>query len=110
MIRRCTSPKDAAYAGYGGRGITVCKRWLNSFENFLADMGPRPQGVSIDRLNNDGNYTPFNCRWATPKQQANNQRRPPAASDEARANISAGLKRAYAEGRGPWQRRRMAAL
>ena len=76
MKRRCTDPTNRAYKYYGGRGITVCERWLVSFENFWADMGPTWQaGLSIDRTNNDGYYTPDNCRWATPTEQANNQRR-----------------------------------
>lgn len=75
IISRCRNPSNNAYPRYGGRGITVCDRWLNSFENFYADMGPRPTPEhSIDRVNNDGNYEPGNCRWATDIEQANNKR------------------------------------
>lgn len=74
ILQRCTNPNAAAYANYGGRGITVCERWRDSFENFYADMGPRPEGLSIDRIDNDGNYEPGNCHWATPMEQRHNQR------------------------------------
>lgn len=76
MRRRCTCKTSQDYDRYGGRGISVCDRWLNSFQNFFDDMGfaPSPKH-SIDRINNDGNYEPGNCRWATPKEQGRNTRK-----------------------------------
>jgi hypothetical protein len=73
MLARCRNPNHVAYSRYGGRGITVCERWL-TFENFYADMGERPVGKTLDRIDNDGNYEPGNCQWSTAKEQNNNQR------------------------------------
>ncbi len=74
MHQRCSNPKNVKYRRYGGRGIVVCERW-RSFENFIADVGERPLGRTLDRINPDGNYEPGNCRWATPKEQAQNYSR-----------------------------------
>lgn len=73
MINRCTNPKADQWPNYGGRGISVCERWLD-VENFYADMAPRPAGMTIDRIDVNGNYEPGNVRWATPAQQRANQR------------------------------------
>jgi hypothetical protein len=74
MIDRCTDSKRHDWHRYGGRGITVCQRWRNSYESFFADMGPRPSPQhSIDRIDNDGNYEPGNCRWATTLEQGSNK-------------------------------------
>jgi len=74
MLQRCTNPSDKAFKNYGARGITVCDRW-RTFHNFITDMGMKPKGrYSIDRVDNNGNYTPDNCIWATDYQQANNKR------------------------------------
>lgn len=73
MRRRCENPKHKQYIDYGGRGITVCRRWWK-FSNFFKDMGKKPDGKSIDRINNDGGYKKSNCKWSTPKEQATNRR------------------------------------
>lgn len=75
MKKRCSNPKNAGYPNYGGRGISVCSRWRESFEAFISDMGWRPAaGLQIDRIDNDGNYEPANCRWTTRSENCRNRR------------------------------------
>jgi hypothetical protein len=71
---RCISPSNDRYASYGGRGISMCDTWRNSFEQFYIDMGNRPTGTSLDRVDNNGNYSKENCRWATAKEQMRNRK------------------------------------
>jgi len=74
MIQRCHNPNHASYYKYGARGITVCSKWKQSFSEFFLDMGEPPIGKSLDRIDNNGNYEPVNCRWATPHEQSLNTR------------------------------------
>jgi hypothetical protein len=91
MIDRCTNKKSEAWPDYGGRGISICERWLASFPAFVSDMGPRPDGYQIERENNDGNYNPSNCKWATRKEQQRNRRNTRRVIIEGRQYLIADL-------------------
>lgn len=94
MRNRCNNPNIPQWKDYGGRGITVCKRW-DSFATFVADMGPRPNGYLLDRINNDKGYSPSNCRWTTRSQQQLNQRRTRKITIEGREYIAQELAQKY---------------
>lgn len=99
MRARCRNPRLREYPLYGGRGITVCDRWARSFPAFLADMGPRPAGTTLDRKDNDGNYEPGNCRWGTRTEQSRNQRSNKLNVEKAAAIRAACDRRGARDGR-----------
>ncbi len=91
MIQRCTNPRNLNWRHYGGRGIAICQRWRESFASFLADMGERPRGGTLDRRNTNGNYEPENCRWSSRSEQQANKR-PYHLSAATKAKLSAAHK------------------
>lgn len=93
LRNRCNNPNNPKFPRYGGRGITVCERW-NSFENFLSDMGERPKGMTIERKDNNGNYEPGNCIWATPTQQGRNH-----STTKLNMNLAREIRRMRASGK-----------
>lgn len=93
MKQRCLNPNASDYHRYGGRGVTVCSRWKDSFENFLADMGERPEGKSLDRIESEKGYEPNNCKWSTPREQQLNKRSNPTIIYQGRSVAVAVLAR-----------------
>lgn len=93
MRQRCMNPHNPSWLRYGGRGIQLCDRWKESFENFLSDMGESPNGLSIDRIDNNGNYEPANCRWATSLTQGRN-----TSTVKLSMSIAKELRNLYASG------------
>lgn len=89
MIHRCHNPGSVSFKDYGGRGIKVCARWQESFENFLADVGQRPSGMTLDRINTNGNYEPGNVWWATRRQQHHNRRNGKPGQRDAACGVAA---------------------
>lgn len=98
MIDRCLHPKSQDYKNYGARGITVCERWQESVNNFIADMGLRPgDGYSLERKNNNGNYEPSNCKWGTKLEQGRNRRTVWTATERAQLKASLAKGKTYEE-------------
>jgi len=93
MKQRCLNPNASDYHRYGGRGIYVCARWKDSFENFFADMGERPDGKTLDRIDNSKGYEPNNCKWSTPAEQQDNKRNNPVVYYHGRQITIAALAR-----------------
>jgi hypothetical protein len=95
MKTRCCNKNDKNYPNYGGRGIKVCDRWLHSFDNFMDDMGLRPKGLTLERIDNNGNYEPGNVKWATKCEQTHNRRTGWRISEEGGVRMSNGQKRRW---------------
>lgn len=101
MRDRCLNKNSPSYPYYGGRGITICERWLSSSANFIEDMGWRPKGMTLDRIDNNGNYEPGNCRWVTMKEQAGNRRKQRVGG--LQPNSASGLKGVKLNSKGVWE-------
>lgn len=95
MKQRCNNPNNIDYKHYGGRGITICERWLESFDNFYADMGPKPEGMSIDRIDNNKGYEPGNCKWSNQIEQIRNRRNRGTSTGIEHIFIQKSLRKPY---------------